>query len=70
MFAGAFEELAFVGLESFTGSRQEHFLELAPDVRRAWLDLVEATAAEDEGIALSEHFLFVGRRLIPGLPEA
>lgn len=63
LFEGAFEELAFVGLESFTGSRQALFLGLAPEVQKAWLELVEATAAGAEGIGLSEHFLFVGRRL-------
>lgn len=62
LFEGAFDELAFVGLESFTACRQEILLELAPQLQQAWLDLVEATAAEPEGIGLSEHFLFVGRR--------
>ena len=57
-----FEETALVGLESFTGCRQDLWLGLADDVQQAWLDLVEATAAEAEGIGLSEHFLFVGRR--------
>ncbi len=61
LFEGAFEEASFVGLESFTGSRQKIFRELGPDAQQAWLDLVEAMAATAEGIGLSEHFLFVGR---------
>ena len=61
LFEGAFDEASFVGLESFTGSRQKIFCELSPDTQQAWLDLVEATAATAEGIGLSEHFLFVGR---------
>lgn len=51
----------FVGIESFTGSRQKIFSEISPDAQQAWLDLVEATAATAEGIGLSEHFLFIGR---------
>ena len=61
LFESAFDEASFVGLESFTGSRQKIFCELSPDAQRAWLDLVEATADTAEGIGLSEHFLFVGR---------
>jgi ubiquinone/menaquinone biosynthesis C-methylase UbiE len=61
LFEDDFEELAFVGLESFTGSRQQLFIDLAADLKQAWLDLVEASAADPEGIGLSEHYLFVGR---------
>lgn len=61
LFEGVFEEAMFVGIESFTGSRQKIFSEISPDAQQAWLDLVEATAATAEGIGLSEHFLFIGR---------
>jgi ubiquinone/menaquinone biosynthesis C-methylase UbiE len=60
LFDDDFEEVAFIGLESFTGSRQTLLLELDDDLRQAWLDLVEATAAYPESVGLSEHFLFVG----------
>ena len=62
LFEDQFDELEFVGLESFTGCRQALFLDLAPDVQQAWLELVEASASRAEAVGLSEHFMYVGRR--------
>jgi hypothetical protein len=28
----------------------------------AWLDIVEATASQPEGLGCADHFLYVGRR--------
>jgi S-adenosylmethionine-dependent methyltransferase len=62
LFAGGFDELLFVGLESFTGCEQELFADLPDPARETWLELVEATASLPEAIGCCEHFLFVGRR--------
>ena len=62
LFAGDFDELLLVGLESFTGCEQELLIELPEADREAWLDLVEATAALPEAIGCCEHFLYAGRR--------
>lgn len=62
LFADDFDELLVVGLESFTGCAQEHFAELPEEVREAWLDLVEASAALPEALGCGEHFLYIGRR--------
>jgi SAM-dependent methyltransferase len=62
LFAADFDELLFVGLESFTGCEQELFVELPVADREAWLDLVEETAALPEAVGCCEHFLYAGRR--------
>ncbi len=61
LFADDFEELLSVGIESLTSTRQELFLGLSGELQQAWLDFVEAAALRPEGMAMSEHFLFVGR---------
>jgi len=64
-FEGLFEEQALVGAESFTTAWQKKFgeLPLAEREAEAWLDLVEQTGNTPEGLAQSDHFLFVGRKL-------
>ena len=61
LFQDDFKELLFVGIESLTSTRQELFLDLSIEVQEAWLDLVEAAGSRPEGIAMSEHLLFVGQ---------
>jgi ubiquinone/menaquinone biosynthesis C-methylase UbiE len=61
LFAADFEELLFVGIESLTSTRQDLFPGLSGELQQAWLDFVEAAALRPEGMAMSEHFLFVGR---------
>jgi hypothetical protein len=51
-----------VGVESFTAPWQDLFPSKPPEEAAAWLDLVEATGATPEGLACSDHFLFVGRK--------
>ncbi|HEY1203074.1 MAG: methyltransferase domain-containing protein [Bryobacteraceae bacterium] len=62
LLAARFEELALVGVESFTAPWQDLFPSKPPEEAAAWLDLVEATGATPEGLACSDHFLFVGRK--------
>jgi ubiquinone/menaquinone biosynthesis C-methylase UbiE len=57
-----FEEIALAGVESFTSPWQGRFAELPDDEKRLWLELVERTGTTAEGLAYSDHFLFVGKR--------
>jgi ubiquinone/menaquinone biosynthesis C-methylase UbiE len=62
LFAEAFEELVLAGVDSFTGVSQRLLPTLSRDDREAWLDLVEQTGLTPDGIGMSDHFLYVGRR--------
>jgi SAM-dependent methyltransferase len=61
LFAGMFEELALVGVESFSSAWQAVLNDLTPEEAEAWLDLIEATGHTAEGLGQSDHFLYVGR---------
>jgi ubiquinone/menaquinone biosynthesis C-methylase UbiE len=61
LFDGPFVEVAFLGVESFAGPHREVMATLAPDDAAAWLDLVELSGTSQEGIAMSSHFLYIGR---------
>ena len=63
LFEGLFEEKALVGAETFTTAWQKKFIDLPPAEAEAWLDLVEQTGSTPEGLAQSDHFLFVGCKL-------
>jgi hypothetical protein len=63
LFQGKFEQVAFLGVESFTTSWQKIFNGLPASVAELWLDLVEETGRTPEGLGQSDHFLFVGRKL-------
>lgn len=63
LFEKVFEEVSFVGVESFAGCWQKSFIEQPPTERDAWLDLVDQTALTPEGLCSSNHFLFVGNKL-------
>jgi len=63
LFAGAFEPLILLGVESFTSAWQPVLNTLSADQTQAWLDLVEQTGATTEGLGQADHFLFVGRKL-------
>jgi S-adenosylmethionine-dependent methyltransferase len=63
LFAGAFEPLVLIGVESFTSAWQPVLNTLPADQAQAWLDLVEQTGVTPEGLGQADHFLFVGRKL-------
>jgi len=63
LFQGKFEQVAFLGVESFTTPWQKTFSGLPAAVSELWLDLVEETGQTPEGLGQSDHFLFVGRKL-------
>ena len=60
MVAEGFDELAFLGVESFTGPWQQALTALPAAEAEAWLDLVERTGGTAEGLGMSDHFLYVG----------
>jgi hypothetical protein len=62
LVAARFEELALVGVESFIAPWQDLFPSKPAEEAAGWLDLVEAMGATPEGLAYSDHLLFVGRR--------
>jgi len=57
-----FKELEFSGVESFSGHTQNQFFKKDDNLKSDWLDLVEITGRTNEGIASSEHFLFIGKK--------
>jgi S-adenosylmethionine-dependent methyltransferase len=62
LFADAFSELAFAGIESFTGVWQHLLTTVSPESATTWLDLVEQTGQTADGLGMSDHFLYVGRK--------
>jgi SAM-dependent methyltransferase len=62
LFEKSFDRRAFLGVESFATICQKAFGELPAAEAELWLDLVEETGQTPEGIAQSDHFLFVGRK--------
>jgi SAM-dependent methyltransferase len=63
LFEGKFEEVVFLGVESFTTPWQKIFSDLPASEAELWLGLVEETGQTPEGLGQSDHFLFVGRKL-------
>jgi len=63
LFAGLFEEVILIGVESFTAAWQPVLNSLPAEQAEAWLDLVEQTGILPEGLGASDHYLFVGRKL-------
>lgn len=62
LFRNSFKQLALLGVESFAATWQRTPNDLDPKVAKAWLDLVEETAATPEGLGQSDHILFIGQR--------
>jgi SAM-dependent methyltransferase len=63
LFAGLFEEVVLLGVESFTAAWQPTLNGLPAEQVEAWLDLVEQTGTTPEGLGASDHFLFVGQKV-------
>ena len=61
LFEGLFREELLAGVESFAAARQRKLRDLSADEREAWLDLIEQTGLTPEGLAQSDHWLFIGR---------
>ena len=62
LFTDLFDVVTLVGLESFASTEEARLLNLSHEEPEEWLDLIEATGRTPEGLAQSDHFLFVGRK--------
>ncbi len=66
--AVAFEELVLAGVESFAsksaGTRA--YRGASPAARDALLDLVERTGTTPEGLGVTSHYLYIGRKIASG----
>jgi hypothetical protein len=62
-FVDAFAEIAMVGVESFTGIWQNLLSTIDHDSAEAWLDLIEQTGLTADGLGMSNHFLYIGRKV-------
>jgi S-adenosylmethionine-dependent methyltransferase len=61
LFAGAFKELALVGVEAFSSPWQVKLNELSVAQAEAWLDLIErAETLMPDALGMADHFLYVG----------
>jgi hypothetical protein len=67
LLADEYEELALTGVESFSTSWQSSLNDLPPAEAEGWLDLIERTGQTAEGLGVSDHFLYVGRKAAAGL---
>jgi ubiquinone/menaquinone biosynthesis C-methylase UbiE len=63
LFAGAFAEIIFTGVESFTDVWQDLLSTISQESAAAWLDLVEQTGQTADGLGMSGHFLYIGRKV-------
>lgn len=63
----AFEEITLVGVESFASKivGRRAYLNATPASRQALLDLVERTGTTPEGLGVTSHYLYIGRRAAP-----
>jgi SAM-dependent methyltransferase len=63
LFAQNFEEVALIGVESFSALYQTRLNDLPAEETEAWIDLIERTGQTPEGVSLSDHFLYAGHRI-------
>ena len=61
LFDHSFEQITFIGVESFTAPFPTAGNDLSNSEIEAWIDLVEATGTTPEGLGMSDHFLYIGR---------
>ncbi len=62
LFTASFEQITLIGVESFTAPFPTTGNTLSQRELEAWIDLVEATGTTPEGLGMSDHFLYIGRR--------
>jgi len=67
LFLSQFREIALIGVESFASPWQDSFNNLAPGAAAAWLDLIETTGTTAEGLGMTDHFLYIGRKKVENL---
>jgi len=62
LLTARFQEVALTGTESFTSPWQEEWKAKSAADQAAWLEIIEATGKTAEGMAYSDHLLFMGVR--------
>jgi 2-polyprenyl-3-methyl-5-hydroxy-6-metoxy-1,4-benzoquinol methylase len=62
LFETEFEQIALIGVESFSVPFSTAINTLDPLQVEAWLDLIEATGQSLEGLGMSDHFLYIGKK--------
>jgi 2-polyprenyl-3-methyl-5-hydroxy-6-metoxy-1,4-benzoquinol methylase len=62
LFETEFDQVAMIGLESFSAPFSTTVHTLAPEQVEAWMDLVETTGQTPEGLVMSDHFLYIGKK--------
>ncbi len=62
LFESEFEQVALIGVESFSVPFSTAINTLDPLQVEAWLDLIAATGETPEGLSMSDHFLYVGKK--------
>lgn len=67
LFKAEFNEVTLTGVESFASPWPDSINNLALTEMEAWLDLVEATGNTPEGLGMTDHFLYIGRKKATGV---
>ncbi|MBV9389988.1 MAG: methyltransferase domain-containing protein [Chroococcidiopsidaceae cyanobacterium CP_BM_ER_R8_30] len=62
-----FEQIALIGTESFSAPFPTFMDALQPEQVEAWIDLVEETGQTPEGLGMTDHFLFIGKKRVERL---
>ncbi len=62
LFETDFDQVIMTGVESFSAPFPTTIHTLKPEQVEAWIDLVEATGQTPEGLGMSDHFLYIGKR--------
>lgn len=62
LFEPEFDPVAMLGVELFSAPFATNIHTFEPEQVEAWLDLIEATGQTPEGLVMSDHFLYVGKK--------
>jgi SAM-dependent methyltransferase len=62
LFETDFDQIAMIGIESFSAPFPTLVNTFEPKQVEAWIDLVEATGHTPEGLGMSDHFLYIGKK--------
>jgi SAM-dependent methyltransferase len=62
LFETEFDQVAIIGVESFSAPFATTIHTLTPAQVEAWMDLIEATGQTPEGLVMSDHFLYIGKK--------
>ena len=57
------EKLHIIASESFLSSREQELIKQPPEILNAWIDLAEKVCEREEFLSVSQHFLYIGRKI-------